>query len=73
MPKKQLRRAEVRKILSVYSGQTMLGTIEEGRNCIARDLDGKKIGMFENRRAAQAAFFARKESAIEAGTLMLEG
>jgi hypothetical protein len=72
MAKKRHCRAEVRKILSVYSDQTMLGTIEEGRNCIARDLDGKKIGTFENRRAAQQAFFARKQPAIE-GTLTVEG
>jgi hypothetical protein len=51
----------------------MLGTIEEGSNCIARDLDGKKIGTFENRRAAQNAFFTRKQPPVEAGTLVVQG
>jgi hypothetical protein len=73
MAKKQHRRAEVRKTLSVYDGQTCLGVIEEGRTCLARDSEGNRVGTFANRKAALDAFFARKQPAAEAGTLMLEG
>jgi hypothetical protein len=35
-------RMQVRRMLSVYAGQALLGTIEEGTTTIARDLDGNK-------------------------------
>jgi hypothetical protein len=73
MSKKRNFRAEVRKLLSVYDGQVCLGVIEEGRTCIARDVDGTKIGTFTNRKVALDAFFARKQPAIEEGTLTIEG
>jgi hypothetical protein len=73
MPKKQLRRVEVRKILSVYDGQVCLGVIEEGRTCLARDAEGNRVGTFANRKAALDAFFARKQPAAEAGTLVVQG
>jgi hypothetical protein len=72
MAVKRKCRAEVRKLLSVSDGQTCLGVIEEGRTCIARDVDGERIGTFANRKVALDAFFARKQPAVEAGTLMVQ-
>jgi hypothetical protein len=62
-------RAEVRHVLTVYDGQTLLGSIEEGRTCIAHTAAGELVGEFENRKAAVRAFFARKA----AGTLTIQG
>lgn len=63
------RQAEVRKVLTVYDGQTLLGSIEEGRTCIAHTAEGELVGEFENRKAAVQAFFARKRD----GTLIVAG
>jgi hypothetical protein len=49
-------------------GTTLLGTLEEGRN-VARNPDGKRLGNFPTRKAAELAFFERKQS----GTLTVEG
>jgi hypothetical protein len=71
--KRKKCRAEVRKILSVYAGREMLGVIEEGKTCLARDVDGNRVGTFTNRKAALDAFFSRKQPTSDAGTLIVEG
>jgi hypothetical protein len=73
MAVKRKCRAEVRKVLSVYNGACMIGTIEEGKTCVARTVDGEHIGTFANRKVALDAFFARKQPPVEAGTLTVEG
>jgi hypothetical protein len=60
---------QTRHLLTVYDGQRMLGSIEEGRTCIAHTAEGELVGEFENRKAAVRAFFARKA----AGTLTVTG
>jgi hypothetical protein len=45
-------------IVSVYDGQTYLGSVRVGGHgdAVAYDADGKRIGSFPSERAAMAAF-----------------
>jgi hypothetical protein len=49
------KQPQIRRLLTVCDGQEMLGSIEEGRTCIARNAAGDVIGTFENRKAAMKA------------------
>ena len=45
----------LRAMLTVYLAGELIGTIEEGRGCVARDADGVILGVYGNRRVALAA------------------
>lgn len=63
------RRLQLRKVLSVTDGHTALGIIEEGANCVCRDVAGNKIAVVQDRKAAMQVFFDRKQP----GTILVEG
>jgi hypothetical protein len=57
--KRQPRRPVARRLLTMYSGVCMLGSIEEGRSCcVARNATGDLIGRFDSRIAAMKAISA---------------
>jgi len=45
----------LRHLLTVYIAGELVGSIEEGRGCVARDADGVILGVYGNRRVALAA------------------
>jgi hypothetical protein len=57
--KRQSRRPVARRLLSMYDGTILLGSIEEGRSgCVARNSAGDLIGRFDSRIAAMKAISA---------------
>jgi hypothetical protein len=54
------KRPQVDRLLTVYDGQRMVGSIEEGATCIARGSAGELLGTFQNRKAAMKAVQAAR-------------
>jgi hypothetical protein len=54
-PKCLAEKPQLRRLMTVYAGRECIGSIEEGKTCLARNAAGDLLGTFENRKAAMRA------------------